>query len=176
MPRGRQWTGRQNKPDLTRQAAAMPANADARFASPSADDSGSAETVAAGAVSLQHVTIEYSAGGERLTAVRDISFEINPGNLVCVVGPSGCGKTSLLHAIAGLTQYSSGDILIGGQKVLRPGKDRAVVFQRPALLPWKTVQANVAYGLRLYGENRRTALIKADRALGTVGLLDFKNY
>lgn len=88
-------------------------------------------------------------------AVRDLSLEIEDGELVVFVGPSGCGKSTTLRMLAGLEQVSSGEIRIGGRNVTRlPPKDRdiAMVFQNYALYPQKSVYENMAFGLRVRGE------------------------
>jgi NitT/TauT family transport system ATP-binding protein len=106
-------------------------------------------------------------------AVADATFEIAPEELVCLVGPSGCGKSSVLGAIAGLTPYRRGAIEVDGSPVRGPGRDRAVVFQRPSLLPWLTAVDNVAYGLRIAGIKKNQARQRASEALELVGLQDF---
>lgn len=129
-----------------------------------------------GTVSLQHVRIDYSLnrGRDTFNAVRDVSFEIADRELVCLVGPSGCGKSTLLHAIAGLVPWTGGSLCINKEPVLGPGADRAVVFQKAALLPWKTVEANVVYALRLHRTDKSRAKAQASAVLDLVGLGDFK--
>jgi len=88
-------------------------------------------------------------------AVRDLSLDIEDGELVVFVGPSGCGKSTTLRMLAGLEQATSGQIRIGGRDVTRlPPKDRdiAMVFQNYALYPQKSVYENMAFGLRVRGE------------------------
>lgn len=88
-------------------------------------------------------------------AVRDLSLDIDDGELVVFVGPSGCGKSTTLRMLAGLEQVTSGEIRIGGRTVTRlPPKDRdiAMVFQNYALYPQKSVYENMAFGLRVRGE------------------------
>src|SRR6185295_5929889 len=94
---------------------------------------------------------------QRLVAVDSISFTAESGQFVALVGPSGCGKTSVLNAVAGLLPDIGGQILIDGRQAHLPGPDRAMVFQSPALFPWRTVLRNVTYGLELHGRDRRAA-------------------
>jgi NitT/TauT family transport system ATP-binding protein len=82
-------------------------------------------------------------------AVKDVSFEVKEGEFVSIVGPSGCGKTTILNMIAGFIPASGGEILVDGRAVSGPGPDRGVVFQSFALFPWKTVLANVGFGLKM---------------------------
>jgi NitT/TauT family transport system ATP-binding protein len=103
-----------------------------------------------------------SASGERVTAVDRVSFDILPGEFVCLLGPSGCGKTSILNILAGLDRPSAGEALLDGRPITGPGPDRAVLFQEPALFPWLSVAGNVELALKLLGipepERRERAL------------------
>jgi NitT/TauT family transport system ATP-binding protein len=78
-----------------------------------------------------------------------IDLAITAGEFVTLVGPSGCGKTTLLKAIAGFITPSEGSILCDGKAVRGPGRDRGVVFQELAILPWRTVRRNIAHGLEI---------------------------
>jgi NitT/TauT family transport system ATP-binding protein len=77
-----------------------------------------------------------------------VSFAVADREFVAIVGPSGCGKTTCLRMAAGLEFPTSGSVTVGGRPVAAPGPDRAVVFQQFALFPWKTVYANIDFGLR----------------------------
>lgn len=93
------------------------------------------------------VEIAYELPSGSYTALRDITFSIASGEFVSIVGPSGCGKTSLLNALAGLTPIAAGELRLSGKPIVTPGRDRAVVFQSPSLLPWRTVKKNIWFGL-----------------------------
>jgi NitT/TauT family transport system ATP-binding protein len=114
--------------------------------------------------------------GRDVEALRDVSFDVPDGQLVCLVGPSGHGKTTLLNVIAGLLAPTRGEILVRGRKVVGPGADRGLVFQQDTLFLWRRVKGNVAYGL----EARRVP--KADRErivaeyLRLVGLTENANF
>lgn len=99
--------------------------------------------------------------GSQVTAVQNVSLDVEQGEFVSVVGPSGCGKTTILNMIAGFIPYTGGEILIDGNLVKGPGPDRGVVFQSFALFPWKTVLENVGFGPKMRGvpkdERDRTA-------------------
>src|SRR6266581_4490593 len=84
-----------------------------------------------------------------VVAFRQLSLEVRPDEILCIVGPSGCGKTTLLRAIAGLTDLSSGTISVAGRRVAGPADGVAMVFQHFGLLPWKTVYENAAFGLAM---------------------------
>jgi len=89
--------------------------------------------------------------GAHVTAVQDVSLEVQQGEFVSIVGPSGCGKTTILNMIAGFIPASGGEILLDGRAVDGPGPERGVVFQSFALFPWKTVLDNVAFGPKIRG-------------------------
>ena len=108
--------------------------------------------------------------GRHVTAVADVSLEINTGEFVSIVGPSGCGKTTLLNMVAGFILPSEGEILLGGREVKGPGPDRGVVFQNFALFPWKTVLDNVAFGLKMRGVPRQERERSAREFVALVGL------
>jgi NitT/TauT family transport system ATP-binding protein len=135
---------------------------------------------AAGANHLlaEGVSIAYSSGKqpEGLLAVDTLDFTVGRGEFVCIVGPSGCGKTTFLNAVAGFLPISSGKLDLDGVPITQPGPDRAMVFQQPNLLPWRTVLRNVTYGLEMSGIMRRAdAKVRAMGLLDLVGLADFKD-
>jgi NitT/TauT family transport system ATP-binding protein len=111
---------------------------------------------------------------ERIVALDGIDLDVAEGELLAVVGPSGCGKSTLLSIIAGLVAPTRGDVLLDGRPVKGPGPDRGVVFQEFAILPWRTVERNIAHGLEI----QRVA--KAERAetvrhfVELVGLVGFE--
>lgn len=96
-------------------------------------------------ISASNLTVGYKLHRERkrLTALRDITLDVNKGEFVVLVGPSGCGKTTFINAIAGLVEPWEGTILVNGQPIKGPGPDRAMVFQDYALMPWRTVESNI---------------------------------
>lgn len=98
------------------------------------------------------------------TVLDEVSFRVAPHELVCVVGASGCGKTTLLRIMAGLLQPSAGAVFVDGEEVLAPSARTAMVFQHFGLFPWKSVRANVSYGMANRGlrePGRVDALLKA---------------
>jgi NitT/TauT family transport system ATP-binding protein len=121
-----------------------------------------------------HYWIERSA--QPFLAVIGASLEIRPGEFVAIVGPSGCGKTTFLNAVDGLQPISGGRLELNGQPIARPGPDRAMVFQQPSLLPWRTVMGNVTYGLEMQGRtSKRDRLARGNDLLRLVGLTGFEN-
>ena len=120
---------------------------------------------------IERVTVEFRPKkGPPLVALHEVNLTIRPGEFVVALGASGCGKTTLLNTVAGFLPPTSGQIRLAGKPVLGPGRERGVVFQQHALMPWLSVLGNVEFGLRLQGlargERRRIAL----ECLAKVGL------
>ncbi|MFI6937861.1 ABC transporter ATP-binding protein [Streptomyces sp. NPDC050418] len=111
----------------------------------------------------------------RFTALDGIDLEIAAGEFVVLVGPSGCGKSTLLDLLGGLTRPTAGQILLDGDPVTGPGLDRGIVFQQYALLPWRTAQGNVEFGLEATGVPRRQRATLAREFLELVGLTGFED-
>jgi NitT/TauT family transport system ATP-binding protein len=103
----------------------------------------------AGKLVVEGITKWYRTSSVNVHALDDISLEIGNGEFVCLVGASGCGKSTLLDIMAGLTKADSGRVLADGEPVVRPGRQRLVMFQEPALFPWLTAFGNVMFGLKL---------------------------
>jgi len=103
---------------------------------------------------VANVSKTFYQGSQIVEALRDISLDVCDGEFVVLFGPSGCGKSTLLNLIAGFDAPTSGEILVDGQPVRKPGSDRLMMFQEHALFPWLNVIDNVAYGLRWEPEYR----------------------
>ncbi len=126
-------------------------------------------------IKVDKVRHEYtSRNGEHVLALDDVSIDIPSGQFVAIVGPSGCGKTSILNMLAGLIMPSRGAVYVDGEMV--NGTSRAVgyMFARDGMLPWRTAQANVAFGLEVRGVSRSDRLARADALLERVGLKGFE--
>src|SRR5437660_1788050 len=112
-----------------------------------------------------------------VVAFHQLSLEVKRNEIMCVVGPSGCGKTTLLRAVAGLTDLSSGSLLVHGKPVAgRPPDGVAMVFQHFGLLPWKTVYENAAFGLAIAGAPRAQIAERVAHYLDLVGLTGFERH
>ncbi len=123
---------------------------------------------------IDGVTKDFTTRSGTLRALDHVSFQINEGDFVCLVGPSGCGKSTLLNIIAGLELPDSGLTLMNGKPVTKPGRDRMVMFQEPALFPWLDVMGNVLFGLRLKPNlNKKECCEVAQFYLRLVGLEEF---
>ncbi|WP_322419024.1 ABC transporter ATP-binding protein [Mesorhizobium huakuii] len=109
-----------------------------------------------------------------VNVVRKTSLGLERNSLVVFLGPSGCGKTTLMRMVGGLDEPSSGSILLGGEKVVRPDRRRGMVFQSYSSFPWLTVEKNIAFGMRYRKD--LDAMQKAERIghyLDLFGLADF---
>ncbi|PYM94010.1 MAG: ABC transporter ATP-binding protein [Candidatus Rokuibacteriota bacterium] len=91
---------------------------------------------------------------ERVLALDGLDLDVAQGEFLTVVGPSGCGKSTLLGILAGLLRPTRGAVLVDGRPVKGPGHDRGVVFQEFAILPWRTVERNIAHGLEIQRVDR----------------------
>jgi len=111
-----------------------------------------------------------------VVAFRQLSFAINRNEIMCIVGPSGCGKTTFLRCIAGLTDVSTGQLLVDGKPVSGPPDGVAMVFQHFGLLPWKTVYENAAFGLAMAGTAPEKIKERVGHYLDLVGLSGFEKH
>lgn len=136
-------------------------------------------TSSEGAINIRNVSKIYDPDGVNVLAVDNCSIDIAPGEFCVIVGPSGCGKTTLLNAIAGFHEITSGEILLDGTPICKPGytappsSERIVVFQNGALFPWSTILDNVAFGPVVQGmASARDANRAAQSLLAELGLPD----
>ena len=128
-------------------------------------------------IELSNVTKRFATpAGTAFTALRDVNLTVQPGQFCAVVGPTGCGKSTTLTLVAGLERPSAGAVRVGGQPVSGITRGTSFMFQTDALLPWKTVIANVAMGPIFRGVPRKTALTDAREWLRVVGLTGFENH
>jgi NitT/TauT family transport system ATP-binding protein len=121
---------------------------------------------------VTHVSKTYGTGEQATQAIADLSFEVNPGEFVCIVGPSGCGKTTLLKTMSGLLPATGGSVELDGKRVTAPPEPMALVFQdySRSLFPWMTVAANVEFPLRRKPLGKRERRQTVEHALDSVGL------
>ena len=124
-------------------------------------------------IRFENVRKVFQARGATITALDGIDLEVRAGEFVVIVGPSGCGKSTLLDLLGGLATATSGRILLDGTEITGPGLDRGVVFQQYALLPWRTAQGNVEFGLEAKNVPRRERAGRAREYLDLVGLSSF---
>lgn len=117
----------------------------------------------------------YGSGESAVVAIRDLTFDVERGEFVCIVGPSGCGKTTLLKCLAGLLQPTEGSAFLEGDRIDGPPEGLALVFQdySRSLLPWMTVWRNVTLPLIANHVPKAERTRRATEALEAVGLKDF---
>jgi NitT/TauT family transport system ATP-binding protein len=127
------------------------------------------------AIELDAVTVTFRTREVDYTAVREVNISVPHGRFVSVVGPTGCGKSTLLNAVAGLLQPSQGEVRINGTPLRNLNSRAGYLFQQDALLPWKTVVDNVAFGLELSGVGKAERIDRAREWITRVGLAGFEN-
>ena len=106
-------------------------------------------------------------------ALKGLDLDVRENEFICIVGPSGCGKSTFLRMAAGLEPVSEGEILYRGQPVKTPRREVGMVFQEYSLLPWRTVEDNVALGLEFAGKGREERRKVAREYLELVDLAAF---
>jgi nitrate/nitrite transport system ATP-binding protein len=117
---------------------------------------------------VQGLARRYAAA----SVFEDVTFDMERGEFVCIIGHSGCGKTTILNILAGLDAASEGVVVMDGREVAGPSLDRGVVFQGHALMPWLSVQANIAFATRSRwpGWSRAQCLAHGQKFIDMVGL------
>ena len=123
-------------------------------------------------VQVRELQTTFVSGTESVCALDGVEFDIKAGEFVSLIGPSGCGKSTILRILAGLETPTQGSV-----RISRSNPDEAstgVVFQNYSILPWKTVEANVAFGLRLRGMPRKQAFEEARGWIQRMGLHGFE--
>ncbi|TXI62671.1 ABC transporter ATP-binding protein [Mycolicibacterium mageritense] len=121
---------------------------------------------------LDAITLSYTGS----PVIADLSLVVEPGEILVLTGPSGCGKSTLLRALTGLLRPDAGRVLADGAVVTTTSRDRGMVFQDSALLPWRTVRSNIEPALQLRGEPKSTRRDRAERWISEVGLTGFGDY
>ncbi|WP_346429366.1 ABC transporter ATP-binding protein [Parathalassolituus penaei] len=125
---------------------------------------------------VKNLTKEFSTRTGSVTALKDINLTIHKREFVCVIGPSGCGKSTLIRILAGLESATSGQVLLNGKEVTKPGPERGMVFQGYTLFPWLTVKENIMFGLIESGQDRGSAEADARQWIDLIGLARFENH
>jgi NitT/TauT family transport system ATP-binding protein len=113
--------------------------------------------------------------GRPVLALQDVSLEVRDREFLALLGPSGCGKSTLLYLLGGFYPVEAGSIRIEGKPVAAPGPDRGIVFQHFALFPWKSVKANILYGLERMNLTREEREKRAQSFIDLVGLNGFED-
>jgi NitT/TauT family transport system ATP-binding protein len=126
----------------------------------------------------RNVTMRFpgNAGRPELTAIREVSFALDDGEVVALIGPSGCGKSTLLNIGSGLYRPSEGAAFVDGERVVAPNAHVAFMLQKDLLLPWRTVLDNVAFGLEIQRRPAAERVARARELLAGLQLIDFVNH
>ena len=127
-------------------------------------------------LSLRDITKTYVVENEVVEVVKNISFDVYDNEFLVILGPGHCGKSVLLNLIAGLEKPLMGEIFLDGEKIVGSDSRIAMVFQRLALLPWKTVMGNVEIGPLLAGTDKKDRREKAQKYIDLVRLTGFEDY
>ncbi len=115
----------------------------------------------------------YETAKGETTALKNVSFKTHRREFVCVIGPSGCGKSTLVRILAGLESYTNGQVLLDGEPVTGPARDRGMVFQGYTLFPWLSVKKNIMFGLEMNNIPAEEAGREVELWLELVGLEKF---
>lgn len=130
-------------------------------------------------IKVQNVSMTYpEEGGRSVTALADVSLDIQKGEFISLLGPSGCGKTTLLRIIADLLEPTKGTVTVSGSspRAARLDKKYGIVFQNSVLYDWRTVRKNVRLPLEVMGVSKDEREARVDSMLELVGLSDFDKH
>ena len=125
---------------------------------------------------LEHVSKSFAKveSDDVTNALHDITVTMESGEFISLVGPSGCGKSTILRLVAGLIHPTLGKVTVNGREIDGPSPERGMVFQKPTLFPWLTVEKNIAFSLEMQGTLRGNEE-KVRRMLHVIGLENFKD-
>ena len=125
-------------------------------------------------LNLDNVSKSFaSADTNNIThALSDITLRVKDGEFLSIVGPSGCGKSTILRLVAGLIVPTTGSLTLNGEAIREPDPKRGMVFQKPTLFHWLTVEQNVAFSLRMLKKEENGAV---DRLIQMIGLSEFRH-
>ena len=126
---------------------------------------------------LKDVSLTYQTLNDEITAISELSFDVQEGEFVSIIGPSGCGKTTILSLIAGLIKQSSGKIIIDGNEEIKPGNELGYMLQKDHLFSWRNIEKNIFLPLEIKGKLNVKSKKYANELLEKYGLNNFKkNY
>ena len=125
---------------------------------------------------LDHVSKSFAKveHDDVTNALHDISVTMESGEFISLVGPSGCGKSTILRLVAGLIFPTLGKVTVNGKEIDGPSPERGMVFQKPTLFPWLTVEKNIAFSLEMQGKLKGNE-DRVKRMLDIIGLEQFKD-
>ena len=116
-----------------------------------------------------------SDAGPQVEALAGVDLEVSDNEFTSIVGPSGCGKSTLLEIVAGLTEPTTGEVLIDGEPISDPHPAVGLIFQQESTFPWRSVLENVAFGLEMHGVAKKERLDRSRAMIEMVGLQGFED-
>jgi NitT/TauT family transport system ATP-binding protein len=125
-------------------------------------------------IRLAGVSRSFAGRSGTVEALRGIDLDVAEGEFVAVLGRSGCGKSTLLRLVSGLLPTTAGEVQVAGARVTKPRRDIAMLFQRPALLPWRSVLDNVLLPAQIFGWSKGAHRDRAHELLEMAGLAGFE--
>ncbi|AGZ39237.1 ABC transporter ATP-binding protein [Actinoplanes friuliensis] len=125
-------------------------------------------------IRLTGVSRTFAGRSGTVEALRGIDLEVRDGEFVAILGRSGCGKSTLLRLISGLLPATGGEVQVSGDRVTKPRRDIAMMFQKPALLPWRSVLDNVLLPVQIFGWKKAAHRERAHELLTMTGLAGFE--
>jgi NitT/TauT family transport system ATP-binding protein len=131
--------------------------------------------VLADTITIENLNVTFKSKRGNTTALSDIDLKVADGEFVSIAGPSGCGKSTLLKVVAGLTDATSGEVRLRGNRVRGPQREIGYVFQRAALLEWRSVRKNILLQAEMRGMPRQEAQRRCDHLIEMTGLGGFEN-
>ncbi|MGB3357091.1 ABC transporter ATP-binding protein [Mycolicibacterium hippocampi] len=132
-------------------------------------------TMTSDAITIENLNVTFSSKRATVTAIEDVDLRVADGEFVSIAGPSGCGKSTLLKVVAGLTESTSGTVRLRGNSVDGPQREIGYVFQRAALLEWRSVRKNILLQAEMRGMPRQVAQRRCDQLIDMTGLTGFEN-
>ncbi|MET0453459.1 MAG: ABC transporter ATP-binding protein [Mycobacterium sp.] len=132
-------------------------------------------TMTSDAITIENLDVTFSSKRSTVNALTGIDLQVADGEFVSIAGPSGCGKSTLLKVVAGLTDSTSGEVRLRGTRVRGPQRGIGYVFQRAALLEWRSVRKNILLQAEMRGMPRQMAQQRCDHLIEMTGLTGFEN-
>jgi NitT/TauT family transport system ATP-binding protein len=126
-------------------------------------------------VDIQDVSVRFRTKKKDVTALQDVSLSVAPGEFIAIVGPSGCGKSTLLKLVSGLLRPSAGQVRLLGEEVRGPRRDIGYVFQRAALLEWRSARRNILLQAEMRKMPSALARERVDELINMTGLTGFED-
>ena len=127
-------------------------------------------------IQIENLSKVFRTSEVETIALNHVNIEVKEGEFVAIMGPSGCGKSTILRLVAGLIQPTLGKVTVNEKEITGPSPERGMVFQKPTLFPWLTVEKNIAFPLKMQGRlNDANGKEKVEHMLHVIGLEGFRD-